>query len=530
MTLDNLSAATRLVLGVRRLLRQPVTPARARAVLEDRRRRHESDFLQTILRIGEADRAGLYARLLASAGCAYGDVVRLVRLEGVEGALRTLARHGVYLTVEEFKGRRAVVRGNVIFQINPERSRLGRSGPIAAQTSGSRGRRSIVAIDIDAIWAWAVDACLDYEARGGLDWVHGRWTVPGGDSIAFLLLFCAFGAVPVRWFSPLDPAAGGLHARYRWSARMLPLAGWLGGARLPRPEHVPLDDPEPVAAWLAAVRRRGRTPHLVTYASSAVRVCEAALARDLDICGTRFSVTGEPITAARLAAIRKAGAEAAPYYGSVDAGLIGAGCLAPVAPDEVHVHDDLVTLVQPDRADPVTGLRPDHLLVSSFRAEAPLVLLNVSLGDEGILDARRCGCPLETVGWTRHLHAIRSFEKLTAGGMTFLDCDVVRVLEEELPGRFGGGPTDYQLLEEEAPGGEPRLRLLVHPRVGCLSPDVVADTFLDAIGTGNGAERVMALHWRQAGLLRVERTPPLTTDSGKILHLHRRPAVPAGRH
>jgi hypothetical protein len=440
----------------------------------------------------------------------------------VEGALRELARHGVYLTVEEFKGRRPVVRGGVTFTVDPGRLRLGRPGPITALTSGSRGRRTAVAIDMAAIRAWAVDACLDYEARGGLDWVHGRWTVPGGDSLAFLLVFSAFGAVPERWFSPLDPAGDGLHPRYRWSARVLPWAGRLGGARLPYPEHVPLDAPEPVAAWLAEVRRGGRTPHLVTYVSSAVRVCEAALAHSLDIRGARFSITGEPVTAARLAAIRQAGAEAAPYYGSIDAGLIGAGCLAPIASDEVHVHDDLVTLVQPDRSDRVPALGPAHLLVSSFRPESPLVLLNVSLGDEGVLESRHCGCPLERVGWMRHLHSIRSFEKLTAGGMTFLDYDVVRVLEEELPSRFGGGPTDYQLLEEEAPGGRPRLRLLVHPRVGALPSDAVAEAFFGAIGARSGADRVMALYWRQGGLLRVERARPITTGSGKILHLHRR--------
>jgi hypothetical protein len=529
VTLDDLSAATRLLLGARRLLRDPVTPSRARRVLEDRFRRREADFLQAIHAVIESDPAGPYARLLASAGCDYGDVARLVRLDGLEGTLRTLAREGVYLTVEELKGRRAVRRGHLEFAIEPGRLRRGRSGGIAAQTSGSRGRRTTVTIDMATIGAWAVDACLDYEARGGLDWVHARWTVPGGDSIAFLLLFAAFGATPTRWFSPLDPAAGALHPRYRWSARILPWAASLAGARLPRPELAPLDDPEPVTAWLAAVRRRGRTPHLVTSVSSAVRVCEAALAQNLDIRGARFSVTGEPVTAARLAAVRRAGAEAAPYYGSVDAGLIGAGCLAPVAPDEVHVHDDLVTLVQPERADTATGLRPEHLLVSSFRPESALVLLNVSLGDEGILETRRCGCPLEAVGWTRHLRTVRSFEKLTAGGMTLLDCDVVRVLEEELPRRFGGGPTDYQLVEEEASDGEPRLRLLVDPRVGALTPDVVVDTFLGAIARGDGAERVMSLHWRHGGYLRVQRARPFTTDSGKILHLHRRSAALASR-
>jgi hypothetical protein len=133
-----------------------------------------------------------------------------------------------------------------------------------------------------------------------------------------------------------------------------------------------------------------------------------------------------------------------------------------------------------------------------------------------------CGCPLERLGWTTHLREIRSFEKLTAGGMTFLDADVVRVLEDVLPARFGGGPTDYQLLEEEAQDGSPRLRLLVHPTVGPLEPAGVAEAFLAAIGRGSGAERVMALEWRESGLLHVERRAPRATAAGKILHLHQR--------
>jgi hypothetical protein len=76
-----------------------------------------------------------------------------------------------------------------------------------------------------------------------------------------------------------------------------------------------------------------------------------------------------------------------------------------------------------------------------------MVLLNLSLGDHARLERRACGCPLERLGWDTHLETIRSFEKLTAAGMNFLDVDVIRVLEEILPARFGGGPTDYQLQE-----------------------------------------------------------------------------------
>jgi hypothetical protein len=99
-----------------------------------------------------------------------------------------------------------------------------------------------------------------------------------------------------------------------------------------------------------------------------------------------------------------------------------------------------------------------------------------------------------------------------------------------LPGRFGGAPTDFQLIEEEAEGGEPRLRLVVHPRLGPLDPDQVAAVFLDAIGAGTGVERLMGLVWRHSRFLRVERAVPLSTRSGKILHLltHREQAPLAG--
>ncbi len=152
-------------------------------------------------------------------------------------------------------------------------------------------------------------------------------------------------------------------------------------------------------------------------------------------------------------------------------------------------------------------------------------MLNVSVGDQAIATERACGCSLESLGWSTHLRAIRSFEKLTAGGMTFLDVDIVRVLEEVLPSRFGGCPTDYQLVEQERGDGHPRLRLFVHPRIGPVDADAVARTFLAEIGRGSGAEHVMALAWRQANVLTVEREPPRTTEVGKILHLHvdRRP-------
>ncbi len=119
----------------------------------------------------------------------------------------------------------------------------------------------------------------------------------------------------------------------------------------------------------------------------------------------------------------------------------------------------------------------------------------MALGDQASVVCRACGCPLEELGWTTHLASVRGYKKLTAGGMTFLDTDLIRVLEEVLPARFGEGrPTTRS--EEEDGNGRSRLRLLVHPAVGPVEPATVIDVFLSAIGSGSGAEQVMALQWR----------------------------------
>jgi hypothetical protein len=237
--------------------------------------------------------------------------------------------------------------------------------------------------------------------------------------------------------------------------------------------------------------------------------------------GAHFTAASEPTTAVRLATIRRAGGTCWPQYASVEAGVVGRACVDPDAPDEVHVHEDRLALIHPDPAAIPAGLTARTLLTTSLRRTATaLPLLNVSMGDVATLDRRRCGCPLERLGWTLHLRDIRSLEKLTAAGMTFLDVDVIRVLDETLPSRFGGGPTHYQLVEEEDADGRPALRLLVHPAVGPLSSEAVAEAFLSAIGGDRGVRQVMSQAWRDGRMLRVERRAPFTTASGKIQHLH----------
>ena len=512
----------RFLATVPAFLRRTVSPARAERIVRERLARREADFLALAARAVYAQPGSPYLKLQRLGGCEYGDLARLVQQEGLEGGLAALYRAGVYLTVEELKGRRPTVRGSVKLEVAPSdlRNPLSKTH-LLRRSSGSRGERTTVAVDLEHVRDCAVDTCLTFAARGDYRaWRHAFWTVPGSSAIVQLLHLGCFEARPERCFLQVDPAAPGLHPRYAWSMRALRLVSALCGVRQPRPELAPLDDPLPIARWMAETLRRGQTPHLVSFVSPAVRLCQAAERAGLDLRGGQLTIGGEPTTAARLAVLRGAGLEVMSGYSSTESGGMGASCLASTEPDDLHLLADRVALVQPGQAGPASGLPPLALLATSLRPTSPFVLLNASLGDQGLLAERACGCPLERFGWTTHLHTVRSFEKLTAGGMTFLDSDVIRVLERELPARFGGGPTDYQLVETEGPDGAPRLTLLASPELGPLDEPAVAEAFLSLLAAGSDAERVMALQWRQAKLLRVERRPPLRTATGKILHLH----------
>jgi hypothetical protein len=509
-------AAGDVVTGLRLLtrlpgfLRNPLTVEAARGELQRRLANREADFLR-LARSAVYEHAGSpYRRLLLHAGCEYGDLERLVRAGGVEDALRVLLGHGVRVSVEEYKGRQPIVRGGLSFAVTPEafaNPRAGRHVPL--QSSGSRGARATTVMDLSLIRDHGLNTCLALDAWGGGAWVKGVYEVPGGGPIYRLLKLSSFGAPVAGWFTPIDPS-GAEFARYRWSADLLRVAGRLTGHALPGVQLAPLDDPLPLARWMAAVVRSGQTPWVRTLPSLAVRACQAAVEHGVELAGAKFTVSGEPVTRAKIDAIRRSGAEVTPRYGAIESGSIGYGCLDPEADDDVHVFHDLHALIQPDD-DPA-------LLVTSLRPNTAVVMLNFSMGDEGTLRRRACGCPMERYGWTTHLHAIRSREKLTTAGMTFFDYKLVRILEEILPLRFGGGPLDYQLVEEELTGGRPGLSLLVHPRVGPVDVDAVTAVFLEAIGENTG-ERLMSLVWRQSGVLRVERRPPLVGNSGKILHL-----------
>lgn len=523
MKRDDLRAFRRYASGLPQFLEEPLSAERCREGIRARLQTREDNFLRILER-------GIYGRpqspfhaLLVRAGAEYGDVAALVRSEGVEGALARLYDEDVYVTYDEFKGLRPLERPGLSLSVTPADF----DNPLflpaySATNTGSSGVTRRVRLDFDAL---AMNATYDSFIHDLFE-VHGRpiglWlpVPPSLIGLANVLRTAKLGKTVERWFSqnPLDPRAGSLKdyllTKYTISACRR------YGVAFPSPEHVPLAEAHIVAEWLAEKRSLG-TPALISAGppSAGVRICLAARDRGLDISGTVFRFTGEPYTEGKAQVVAEAGCRATSVYSATELNMIGIGCPAAEQPDEVHLAEDRLAVLQRRRSVGSNGASVGALLFTTLHPGCPKLTLNVEMDDYAVLTRRDCGCAAEQLGLGRHLHTIRSHTKLTSAGTTFLGSELHTLVEQTLPARFGGAPTDYQLVEEER-DGLPEVVIVVSPRVGAVDEGALVAAVLDGVRRGPAYHRMMAGFWRDGETLRVVRREPHSTHSAKILPLH----------
>jgi hypothetical protein len=250
-----------------------------------------------------------------------------------------------------------------------------------------------------------------------------------------------------------------------------------------------------------------------------VRVCIAAQERKLDIAGTFFRFNSEPYTPAKARVVEATGSRAAAQYSLAEIGNIGMACGNPAALDDVHLLVDKLVVIQRKKQVPGSTLKVDALLYTTLLPSCPKLMLNVESDDYGRVTKRKCGCLFGEMGFEQHIDTIRSYDKLTSEGMTFLGSELISLVEEVLPSRFGGNPTDYQLVEEEE-GGLPKVSITISPRVGDVDEQQVILAVLGRIGSYPGCKSMMADVWRDGKTLRVVRREPFVTGAAKVLPLH----------
>ncbi|HAS09414.1 MAG TPA: hypothetical protein DCS55_02675 [Acidimicrobiaceae bacterium] len=505
--------------GLHRFLRDPVDAAAAPTTVRDEQRRRADRFLASLEHLVWPIEDSPHRLLLDHAGLERADVAQLVVREGLEGALEVLRDQGVRLSHDEARGATPVRRGSLVFTVTPQDLVNPLHPPdLIAGTSGTTGPSTAVPMSFRSLRRMAVNLALT-DAMWGVDGApHALWRpgLPSSGGLIAALAGAAGGNAPMAWFSPTDPADPSIARRKRLANRMTPLLAALSGNPLPAPLHVPTYAPDAVLAWVRdAITQQGRAA-LNAYPSSAVALAVSASERSSALHGLVIRMVGEPVTPAKLDAVRASGAEAIDAYAFAQLGVAATSC-RECAPEELHLLEHEAAVI--DRP----GVRADGeavrlLLWTSLSTDARMVLLNTENDDHGSIGERHCDCLLGRAGMTRTIRQVRGVSRSVARGVTVCGDALVRLVEQDLPSRFGGHPLQWQLVETER-DGQAVVTVRADPRLGELDVDEIRQAVLDSLRqTDAGA--LAAGVWSTPGGLVVQRARPVTTAAGKTLPYH----------
>lgn len=507
--------------GIRRLTRDPVRVDDARATVRAEVERRGERFLTALDALVWPFPDGPLHQLLVAAGLEAGDVRGLVGDRGLVASLEHLRDVGVYVSYEEQQGKQPIVRGSTRIDADPSSF----FNPIVpadymATTGGSRSKGTPVELSFRWQRRQGVQRAIQHSLLGTTGAPTAVWlpVFPSAAGYGAVMKQAAGGNRPERWFSQIPVDLAGIESHKQLANRAIPALNALARTGLPSPEHVPSSDPEPVVRWMVDAVERAGTAAIAGYATSITAAARWAIEQDVRLDGVVAFPASEPVTSGKLAAIRASGMQALPAYAFVPEGTIAIGCPS-LGDEEYHVWDQDLAVVtrRRDRGD---GTEVDALCWTSLAIEAPRVLLNVENDDFGRLDHDLgCDCPLGDLGLRTRLSDIRGMSKVVAAGISIDGSTFDHLCEELLPARIGGGPGDYQFVEDDT-GGSTVIQLRIRPTVGVVDIDaalriVRAEIERDEFGV------LASSVWGDDGHVRVVRTDPIITRAGKQLAFER---------
>jgi len=463
-----------------------------------------------------------YLRLLKHAGCEFSDLENSINRHGLEDTLAKLAGEGVYLTSDEFKGKTEIPRGGMSFRASPKDFyRPNSSTGYTIQSSGTRNLPIGTFSSLEWLTLQAFGQALFYCAHNLFSCAHAVYEPILAGSMKFILTYAKLGIPTDKWFALNVGAHGLLEARYHYlNARLVAKMGRWFGPGIANPEYLEVGDFKPILEWIQEKKHNGQNSCIRTVVSNATRIARAALVAGISLEHVTFTVGGEPFTRSKKRLFEEAGARIALRYGPGGDSGTSLGCGNAKFIDEMHVPQSVVSFVENPRVLDYGGPPVHPLMVTTLHPAAPRFLFNVENGDYATMITRDCGCPLEKVGFTQHIHTVRSFEKMTSEGMNYSGSDLFALLEDTIPSEFGGGPEDYQLVEEEDDRGQTRLTLVVHPEVGDVNETKLLSRLQQGLAQGSRNHRFISKIWQDAGAFRIRRAIPHASARGKILPLH----------
>lgn len=508
---------------LKQIFKEPLNLDSSEQIIINRLMHREQNFLKMVEEIIFAFPESPYKILLERAGYGYEDVRRLVRNHGIEGTLKKLYEKGVYIDILEFKGKKETVRGKDIFRFKEKdfSNPLLTKG-VKTQSGGTRSAGTSMVVPLEYIKehnpynVLAADKC-GITNNPAIIWLP---ILPAGEGLFFNLRFAAMGNPPVKWFSQVDERYIKPSITDKLKTKTTIWIAKFYKKRMPSPEFVDMQKTAVIARWMNDNIGNSKGFSVVTYASSALRLIMTAKNEEAKLGETVFWLMGEPLTNKIMEEIEDYGCRAYSLYGCNELMQIGQGCINPIYSDDMHFCRDKLAVIQHKRKVEHSDNTVDAFLFTTILKSSPKIFLNTETGDYGIIEKRNCGCGFEQLGFTDHIHTVRSFEKLTAEGATFIGSDLIPLIQQTLPSEFGGNATDYQFIEEPDETGIPKLYMLINPDIHGIDEEKVRNIVFDALTSGEYSHSYSRSYWTQMKTIQIKRKHPIPTKRGKIVPLH----------
>lgn len=517
---SELRAFAGFLIGLPGLIRRRMTVPEAMAIVQDRLENRARNFLLVVEQGAFANPRSPYRMLLEMVGCTVSDVRELVAAEGVEGALQKLRALGVYVRFEEFKGLEPIIRGSTTIHATPadfDNPTTGRY--YTTTTSGSTGQGRRVLLDLANFERLLPGRILIRHVQGVTGVPAANWSdIPPGGGLKAALLQAAASEPAMAWYTARLSGPNGAPLRFRLATYAALSVARASGASVSWPKYLPFDQAVVLARWAHEQVQRVGACTIHGSVSRILRIAIAANEAGINLKGTVLRGSGEPATSAKVAQIVSTGATFRSGYSFTEVGPVGSSCLEGDAPNHQHFMQDHLAMISAPRPVPGFAMEVPAFCFTTLLPTSPKLLFNVESDDYGDVDTRPCGCRWQQLGFTTHIRDIRSFRKLTGEGITLVGSDMERILDEQLPARFGGSSLDYQFAEEDERGFT-RLTLLIAPTVALPDEETAVHFVLQALEHAGARGTLAQSVWRQADTVRIRREAPTINGRGKLMPL-----------
>ena len=497
---------------------KPILIDECKQYVEDSMQKREENFLYTVKELIYGYKNNPYRMLLDNAHIAFSDVQAITKQEGIEGALQILKDEGVYITFEEFKGRKITKRNGKEFCFTQRDFRNEFKGILGKVYSGtSQGSGTVINWGYEYLINKTRHEMIMFDMHGCLNYPFAIWYPIFPSHLILYAMRLRKMRVPLSiWYTPVTfpspKRVQDFFDLYMYRIKVLHKISL---------KYVPLDSPYPIAEWAACMIKQYGKCSISAFCSGAVRICLAAKEKGLSIRGTVFFVAGEPLTQQKREEIEGCGCKVVNAYYFSEGGFVGCSCISQGSTaDEIHFFKDCFAIIQHKRNIPGYENTVGAFLVTSFYKDCPILMLNLENGDYGTIKQVDCAHTYDDAK-KQHIMNIRSFEKLTTEGVTFYINDFIPIIEERFPRKFGGSSIGYQLVEDVDKRGLSRLILYIHPDIVGIDEREVKNTLYKNISTNINRDIRLKM-WEQIKVLRIRREVPLATVRGKIISFVRK--------